>query len=279
MNRRRRPVLLLTALLATAIPQGSASASCVSTLPTPSDKRLAGISCTGVRPGMVMLIPSKKYGEYACGAGFAFADNAGGKYLAFPGHCFLDYDCLEDTVYETLPPPLDKLVPRVPTCIILEGSDEEPFYKGNGPIVRDTNGARIGRISYAVFKDNVDFALVKLDPKVRLDPSLPMYGGPTAPGQPLVAEEVYVVSPGDRPAPNARSGVFWGSNEGGYVVTEGVLSRAPGSPVMMTNGGAVGMFTGFLSVTGYETQGNGPGLARATGRTRLRYSLLTAPLK
>lgn len=279
MNRRRRPILLLSALLATAIPQGSASASCVSTLPTPSDKRLAGIRCTGVRPGMTLLIPSKKYGEYACVAGFAFADQAGGKYLTFPGHCFLDFDCLEDTVYETLPPPLDKLVPRVPTCIILEGSDEEPFYKGNGPIVRDADGVRIGRISYAIFKDEVDFALVKLDPKVKLDPSLPLYGGPTRVGQPRTPEEVYVVSPGDRAAPNARAGVFIGSTEYGYVMTEGMMSRAPGSPVMAATGGALGIFTGFLSLTGYETQMIGPGLARATGRTRLKFSLLTAPLK
>lgn len=279
MTRRRRPILLLTALLATALPRGTASAGCVSTLPTPSDKRLAGVSCTGVHPGMVMIIPSKKYGDYACGAGFAFADQFGGKYLAFPGHCYLDFDCVEDTVYETLPPPLDTLVPRVPTCIILEGSDEEPFYKGNGPIVRDADGLRIGRVSYAVFKDGVNFALVKLDPKVKLDPSLPLYGGPTAQGHPRTPEEVYVVSPGDRPAPNARTGIFHGSPEYGDVVTEGLLSRAYGSPVMTTDGGAVGMFTGFLGITGWETQLNGPGLARATGRTKLRFSLITAPLK
>lgn len=278
MNRRRRPILLLTALLATAIPRGSASASCVSTLPVPTDKRLAGIRCAGVRPGMSMLIPSKKHGEYACAAGFAFADQFGGRYLSFPGNCYLDYRCVEDTVYETLPPPLDKLVPRVPTCVILEGSDEEPYYKGNGPIVRDANGVRIGRVAYAIFKGGVDFALVKLDPKVRLDPSLPLYGGPTAPGQPRIAEDVYVVSPGDRTGPNARVGVFYGSLDFGAVVTEGMTTRAPGSPVMMTNGGALGMFTGYLSITGWETQTNGPGLAQASDRTRLRFRLLTAPL-
>jgi hypothetical protein len=278
MTRRRRPILLLTALLATAIPRGGASAGCVSPLPVPSDKNVAHISCTGVRPGMVMTIPSKKWGDFQCAAGFAFADQFGNKYLTFPGTCYLDYDCIEDTAYEALPPPLDKLVPRTPTCIVMSESEEEPYYKANGPIVRDGNGARIGRIAWAVNKDNVDFALVRLDKNVKLDPSLPLYGGPVRDGTPSMGQQVYVVSPGNGVEPNARTGVFIGGPQGGGVATSGLMTLSNGSPVMSTDGGAIGILTGLISITGYETQTLGPGIARASDRTRLKLRLVTANL-
>lgn len=280
MRRYRLPILLALAVSTLAAPTG-ASAACSSSSPLPADRRAANLSCDGVHPGMLMIVPSMKWGPYECAASFAFADQFGNRYLSFPGSCFLDYDCLEDSAADVLPPPLNEVVHALPVCIMASDSELEPVYKNNGPVVTDAVGHRIGRIAYAVNKDYIDFALVRLDRGVRLDPSVPFYGGPTRLGTARTLEETYVYSPEGMPAsPNARSGVLTsGGPEMAYVATEGFLSRPTGASVMKPDGTAVGFFNGHLTITGYITSNLGPGLERAQRRTKLRLSLMTARMK
>ncbi|HEX8003630.1 MAG TPA: hypothetical protein VF519_13140 [Mycobacteriales bacterium] len=278
MTRSRLPILLLLAVSLAA--PTNASAGCTSS-PLPADKRAASVECDGVHPGMTLIVPSMKYGDYECGASFAFRDQAGNRYLTMPGTCFLDYDCLEDTVKDVLPPPLNEVVPNLPVCVVMSESELEPVYR-NGPVVRDLNGARVGRIAYAVNKDGVDLALVRVDKGVKLDPALPFYGGPVRTGTPGALEETYVYSPalGLPGAPNARTGLLRGDAEYAEVTTEGLLSRANGASVIRPDGSALGYFTGGVMLTGgFATQPLGSAIARAERRTRLRLSLMTAPLR
>ena len=282
MTRSRLPIALLLAVSALVTPTG-ANAACSSSSPLPADRRAANLTCDGVHPGTLMVVPSMKYGPYDCAASFAFADQYGNRYLSFPGSCFLDYDCLEDTAADVLPPPLNEIVHSLPVCLLPTDSELEPVYGKNGPVVTDGSGHRIGRIAYAVNKDYIDFALVRLDQGVRLDPAVPFYGGPTRVGSARTLEETYVYSPegfAGFGAPNARSGILTnGGPEIAYVATEGFLSMPVGASVMKPDGTAVGFFNGHLTVTGYITHNLGPALERAQRRTRLRLTLLTARMK
>jgi hypothetical protein len=283
MSRRTQTLLLLATLgAALTVPAGSASAGCTSDLPA-SDPRAALVTCTGVRVGMSMIVPSKKWGPMECAASFAFTDQFHQRYVAFPGTCFLDYDCLEDAVVGELPPPLDELVGNLALCVAPGDSELEPYYKRGGPAVTDLDGKRVGAIVYAVNKHDVDFALARIDDGVRLDPSMPHWGGPVSKGA-LVAgavDEVRVYSP---PlvgvTPNARAGVITGTRDLGYVFSSGLFTEIPnGSSVMRPNGTALGFLTGAFTNNGFETQPLGPGLGAATSRTGLRFTLMTAPLK
>ncbi|HEV2890847.1 MAG TPA: hypothetical protein VGX28_10780 [Frankiaceae bacterium] len=279
MTRTRLTVALLLAAAALATPT-AASAACTSGSPLPADKHAANVTCDGVHPGITLIVPSMKYGDYECGASFAFQDQRGNRYLTIPGSCYLDYDCLEEAVEQLLPPPLNEIVGQIPVCLLPSDSELEPYYK-NGPVVKDTAGRRVGRIAYAVNKDGIDFALVRVDRNVRLDPALPFYGGPTRLGTAGVLEETYVYSDASFPiAPNARTGLLSGDAEGARVATEGLLSRTTGASVMRPDGAAIGFFNGYIEITGtFPTQTLGPGLQRAQRRGGLRLTLMTAPLK
>jgi hypothetical protein len=279
----RRPLLLalLVTLLAPAAP-GHATGSACSSKMAVVDKHLTQYSCPGVHPGVSLQVTSEKYGPITCGASFAFVDQSKNRYLTMPGTCFLYFECLEDTF--ELPPPLDQLVPALPTCTLPADSEKEPYYKKNGPVVKDADGRRIGGLTYAVNKDGIDFAIVRLDPATRLDPSLPLYGGPTSMGEAtLPPEEGYVYSPttSSSVTPNARSGLLHASSPGvAYVVTEGVLAGSRGASAMKTNGAAIGVMNGYLTIgTGYDIQPFGPALERVERITKLKLRLLTAPLE
>lgn len=279
----RRPTRLLALMLTAAalvVPTGAADAACTSDLPV-SDPRAGMYTCTGVTTGMRLLVPSQKWGpDYQCGAGWAFTDQFKQRYLSFPGDCFLDYDCLEDAVYEVLPPPLNELVPRAPVCLNPGDSELEPTYRRPGPVVEDENDKRIGTIVYAVNKNDINFALVRIDPNVKLDPAMPVYGGPRRIGAMSTSlEEAYVYTPMGIPTFNARSGFLRGTAAEAYWLGDSLTSISYGSPVMKPNGDAVGMLTGTTYFgSGAEIQELPAALARATSRTGLRLKLLTAPL-
>ncbi len=277
MNRRL-PLVLLAALTTLASPSVS-SAACSSGLPV-NDRRAANHTCTGVHPGMGLIVPSQKYGELQCSAGYAFTDQFRQRYLTVPGTCFLDYDCLEDAVYDELPPPLNEVVPRLPTCLLPTDSELEPYYKRSGPPIRDLARKRIGALVYAVNKDGVDFALVRLDPGVRLDPAVPMYGGPLTYGAaPMLPTESYVYAPAPYyPVPNAVSGLLHGGAEFPRLATELVGTITRGAPVMKPDGTAIGMLDGYLTIDGYIVRPLGPAVDRASRRTRLKLRLMTAKL-
>jgi hypothetical protein len=277
--RRRLSFLLCTALLAApALP--SSAGSCRSTLPA-TDPHAAQYDCGGVHPGMRLRVHSAKYGDISCGASFAFTDQFKQKYLTLPGTCFLDFECLED-VLDQLPPPLGDILPTLPTCTLPADSELEPVYKRHGPAVKNSSGERIGALVYAVNKEGINFAIARLDPGVKLDPALPLFGGPVRLSAPnATPEEAHVYSaPNSDYGPNARSGLLHSySVDSAYVLTEGLLSLSAGASVMRTNGEAVGLLSGTLYVGyGYGAQPFGPALARATRHTGLKLTLLTAPL-
>lgn len=272
----RRLVLAMT-LGALVLPAGSAAAGCTSTVPV-SDRRFAHHQCTGVHPGMGLSVPSKKYGTLRCTAAVAFADQAGNRYLTLPGSCHLDYDCLEDVVLEELEQFLN--LPQLPTCTLPSDSEEEPVYRRNGPAVHDFAGNRVGALVYAVNKDGVDFALVRADAGAKLDPRLPLYGGPTGPAAtgPAVEEAYAYSAPGYFPAPNARSGLLHRLTSYTYHLNDFGLTTAPGTPVVTAEGGAVGYYRGSWTVgMGWQVLPYAPALARTQMKTGLRLTMLTAP--
>lgn len=272
-----RRLLVVIAVTALGLPSG-ASAECTSALPV-ADRRAAHHECTGVHPGMGLAVPSKKYGTLNCTAAFAFTDQAGNRYLTFPGSCHLDYSCLEDTAVELLEPFIADL-PPLPTCTLPSDSEEEPVYKRNAPVVRDLDGNRVGTIVYAVNKKEIDFALVKVDPAVRLDPRLPLYGGPTSSGTAAGSpEEAYAYSATKYPAPNARTGLLHRVGTRTYFLTDFGVSIGPGSPVVKPAGEAVGYFSfAFTLGYGWEVKPYADAVARAAEKTGLRLRMLTAPL-
>lgn len=280
MSGRPRILAALLTLGALTLPASPASADCTSVLPV-SDKRIGSYECVGVHPGMALRVPSKKYGSLVCTAGFAFTDQAKNRYLTFPGTCHLDYDCLEEVVTDLLPPPLNQV--QLPVCIVVGDSEEEPNYKRNGPAVHDLEGNKVGNIAYAVNKDDVNFALVRLDKSVRLDPALPVYGGPLRFGVPNGApEEAYAFSAASPyGAPNARTGILYqpGTRQA-FHQTEGFLSYSSGTPVMKPDGSAVGYYgLGWSIGLGWEVHPYAPALGRARKVTKLTLNLTTAKLK
>jgi hypothetical protein len=129
---------------------------------------------------------------------------------------------------------------------------------------------------YAVNKDNVDFALLRVDRKLRLDPALPFYGGPTKIAAPAQVEQVHVWSPpGLGIEPSARSGVCRAVTTGAELVTATTLtSFDTGATVQRPDGAAIG----YVSVMAYPAtvQLLDPALYRAQRYTRLKLRLLTA---
>lgn len=273
-----RSLVALLVLGSLTLPASPSAAGCDSTLP--DQRYVASLACTGVHPGMGLRVPSKKYGEMICTAGYVFTDSSGNRYVTFPGSCHLDFDCLEDTITEFLPPPLNSL--PLPVCTLPSESEEEPYYRRSGPPVEDLDGRRIGAIVYAVNKEGVDFAIARVDPKVAVDPALPLYGGPLRLGAPAgVAEEAYSVSARvSEPWPNARTGLLYqtSSSAGAYYQAEGFLSVSRGTPVMRKDGSGVGYYVGWAVGLGWVVRPYGPALDRTRTITRLSLRLATAKL-
>lgn len=271
---------LATVLLAatTTVPVRGASAECGTPVDgMPADRRAAMYRCTGVRTGMRVLTYNKRMESYlSCGTSAAFRDQFGNRYLATVGTCVLDYDCLEDVVTSQLPPPLDKEV-RYLACVNPSDSEEELYDPKATTPVYDENLVQIGGMVYAVNKDDVNFAIVRIDARRRLDPSLPLYGGPVRIGPaPATPAEAYVYSPYREPsAPNARSGILWGDAKGGHVLTQETAST--GGSVMLPDGTLVGYLGGSVE-GGYNVTLLGHAVERTFRRTRLRLTLMTAPL-
>lgn len=276
MRRLAHGLLLLTTAATLAVPT-MARAGCSSLYPV-TDKRVANYECTGIHPGTPLRIPSKKYGELQCAAGFFFTDQTGARYTSVPGTCHLDFDCLEDVVVDQLPPPLDQIVGDVVPCLLPEDSELEPNYGRRGPAVHDLDGDRIGSIVYAVNKKGIDFALIRIDAGVKIDPAVPLYGGPTRLAGPdgTAGEQAYSYGPTyGSPAPNASTGLLTDGGDRLYHQT-GRLATS-GNPVLRPDGGALGYYSGSTALpTGSIVLLYGPALARLELHTRIRVKIMTA---
>ncbi len=87
-----------------------------------------------------------------CTMNFVFADRRGREYVATAGHCPL-----------------------------ADQPGEQIWRWGKGPVAYDANDRRIGRAVSAIFDENrnLDFGLIRLDPRVEADPQMEHFGGPT----------------------------------------------------------------------------------------------------
>lgn len=275
--RRFLPTILLAVSMTVPVP--AARADCTTPVDgMPAGPPAAAYHCKGVRTGMAMLAYSKRLGHYSsCGASAAFRDQFGNRYLATVGTCVLDYECLEDVVTSMLPPPVDKTV-RDAVCIEPTDSEEELYDPTARAVpVFDEDLFQIGGMVYAVNKDDVNFAVVRIDRRRRLDPSVPVYGGPTRLGPPPSSPaEARVYSQYKHPfGPNARGGVVWGDARAARVVTDETFST--GGSVMLPDGTLVG-YLGHGMEGGYNVSLFGRALERTFRRTGLRLTLMTAPL-
>jgi hypothetical protein len=277
MRRLGRTTLLLALVATLTGPVRANAASCTSSYPV-TDKRLASHSCTGVHPGMALTVPSKKYGEMECVAGFVFGDQFGNRYVSVPGTCYLDFSCLEDIVVDQLPPPLNQIVGDVVPCLAPSDSELEPYYARNGPPVTDKAGARVGAIVYAVNKKGINFTLIRIDKGIKVDPAVPLYGGPTRlTGPSATPEEAYAYSAGSAYAPNADTGLLWESTDG-MTHTPGLLGAEPGTVVVKPDGSGVGYYSASHFLEGAEVLPYGPAIARADSHAKLTLKLVTAPV-
>lgn len=115
-------------------------------------------SCPGVRPGALHATP---LGE--CSFNFLFRGSDGHRYIGSAGHC------------------------------ALEDADEKAWASGSGPRVLDTDGKLVGRFAYALLEgpaSGADFALVRLLPGVKADPSMCYFGGPTGINDDITSDPV-----------------------------------------------------------------------------------------
>jgi hypothetical protein len=228
----------------------------------------------------MLTVPSKKYGTLLCAAGYVVTDQLGTKYLTVPGHCHLDFTCLEDIVVDQLPDPLPELLDGVVPCIDPSDSEQEPVYsKTKGPVVKDADGNRVGVIVYAVNKQGIDFALVRVDAGVAVDPAIPLYGGPTsASSASSTGDEAYVFNPYSPYFANAHRGVLYVAGDSIFHEPGGTATA--GAPVVKPDGAGVGYLSGtWMLPYGMEVLTYPPGFARAKTHARLDLKVVTAKVK
>ena len=259
MRRFRTPrgalarALVAAALLGSPLP--AVAADLCGTV-AKDDNPVGSTKCPGVRPGALIRV-----GDSRCTAGFLFQGSDRRRYLATAGHC----------AYHPDPP---------------ENPGRTDVWRLNaGQVVTDADGKQIGRFAYASVRGKVDFALIRLDPKVVASPEMCHFGGPTGITTDVNVRDTLVRHYGHGSGMYfpARTGeAFWGLYHPDYVAFYGLASTGDsGGPVTDDKGKAVGL------VTDLTTPGTGnvgvnrlpANLAAAAKALRIRLTLLTAPVR
>lgn len=216
-------------------------------------------SCPGVRPGAIV---DSDVGQ--CTFNFVFNGSDGRTYIGTAGHC------------------------------INGDGQERSWAPGTGPEARDSTGARIGEFAYAILSDPKDFALIRVDAGVPVNPQMCHFGGPTGinsdrPGLGLVMLQHYGNGVGIGAVLPARSAIALGMPDPDHVFAEGlVVPGDSGSGIETADGRAVGVIvttgihTSSFGTSGIDAGTMGvtrlaPQLARATQVTGVSYSIVTAP--
>ena len=200
-----------------------------SPIPVPAAEEMAPVgpgTCPGVRPGARLVTEVG-----GCTFNFLFRSPDGTRYIGTAGHCTgHNYGSAW---------PREKVWPR-----------------GSGPVVRGSDGQRIGEFAYGVFHVPKDFALIRLDPGVEASPEMCYFGGPrgvytTKTAEPVVLQ-YYGNAVGVRDVLPARSGVALGTHNPDRIYALGLaLPGDSGSGVMTTDGLAVGVLV-TTGVHGYR---------------------------
>ncbi len=181
--------------------------------------------CRGVRPGAQIIIP-KGEDRFACTLNFVFTGRTRSgrthRYVGTAGHCILA-DGATDS----------------------EGG-ERRWRAGRGPRVLDANGKRIGEFAYAVLSGERDFALIRVDRGIAVDPQMCHFGGPTGINNDLTGRTTLLQYNGQglavgRALP-ARTAVAKGLPHPDHVFAAGVaIPGDSGSAVTSADGRAVGV--------------------------------------
>ena len=174
-------------------------------------------TCPGVRPGGEL---NTEIG--ICTLNFLFRTPAGERFIGTAGHCILGDGPVADN------------------------AGEKTWPKGEGPVAKTGDGARIGEFAYAVLQDPKDFALIRLDPGVEASPEMCNYGGPTGINSEISDGTKILRYFGNGVAIGmalpGRSAVAMGFPDPNHVYAAGVaLPGDSGSAVITDDGRAVGV--------------------------------------
>jgi YD repeat-containing protein len=154
----RALIVSLLALPLLASPAALDAGRCERLVSAPAPPFSVATTCDGVRPGAGATVGGIA-GDSWCTLNFLFtgrgSDGRATRYIGTAGHCVLAESATDDR------------------------GGERRWAPGKGPRVLDANGDRIGEVAYAVFEDDLDFALIRLDRGVRANPRMCTFGGPT----------------------------------------------------------------------------------------------------
>jgi len=234
-------------------------------VPAADGKLPVGVgNCPGVRPGGVI---HTDVGQ--CTTNFLFETPDHERFIGTAGHCILGDGPVADRAGEKL------------------------WAKGQGSVVKDGTGHRIGEFAYAVLQDPKDFALIRLDQGVESSPEMCNFGGPTGVNDDLTGDptvlEYFGNGVGIGQTLPARSAVAMGLPNADHVFALGLaLPGDSGSAVISEDGRAVGVLV-TVGVHGFGIDENGgidfgtvgitriaPQLARASQALGIKLTLLTA---
>ncbi|MFN2555937.1 MAG: hypothetical protein ABR592_03560 [Nitriliruptorales bacterium] len=235
-------------------------------------------TCPGVRPGGLAITEQEGGGAGLCTYNFVFTDGIH-RYIGTAGHCAIPTPTLSDP----------RQLPAV----------ERSWPVGAGPVASDGQGNKIGRFVYARRQLPLDFALVRVDDRVPVDPAMCYFGGPTGINDDLADGPeilhfygngiVTTIDPSlddlRRSVAPARSALALDMSDPNEVTAHGpaVLGDS-GAGVISADGRAVGNISA-LSIgtsTVFEPLSIpriGPQIARAEQVLGLNLELVTAPLQ
>ncbi|MEA2447759.1 MAG: hypothetical protein QOK47_1396 [Actinomycetota bacterium] len=219
--------------------------------------------CPDVRPGAHVVTSLDTGGTL----NFLFRGSDGHRYVATAGHLFADEQTL--------------------------------VWKNDGPTAEIDDGTIIGRAAFAWNYNGgpSDFALIKLGPKVKSDPAMCYWGGPTGINKDVTEEptllRLYGNGTGIGAATPARTMVAPSLANESIVGAMGIVMLGDsGSPVISEDGRAVGVQFAvgvFLGSQVGTTEGSSPGnvgiyrlgpqLAAAERALGIRLKMMTAPLE
>lgn len=219
-------------------------------------------TCPGVRPGAVVNMG----GGGTCTLNFVVdgrdADGSKARYIGTAGHC-------------------------------VNGKDHtQAWPNGDGMKVSDAEGRFIGRAVYSELdtqgRTGVDYALIKLEPDVDVNPAMCHWGGPTGLLAGAVEERVELKHYGQGLVygPTIPARTAWAeqlTNTDVQWMYGAALFGDSGSPIIAAGGGAVGVLSGAF---GEDSGGESglirfvriaPAMARAGNALGLQLDLRTAP--
>ncbi|MDP8960263.1 MAG: S1 family peptidase [Actinomycetota bacterium] len=220
-------------------------------------------SCPGVRPGGIVTSD-----DGLCTYNFVFTDGVH-RYIGTAGHCILEGPQISAG---SLPPV------------------ERTWTPAAGPVARDVDGNRVGVFVYGIRSDAHDFALIRLDHNVPVNPAMCHFGGPTGINNDLVSETVTLHYYGNGQGVSAlapgRSALALDMSDPNQVPAYGLaVPGDSGAGVISEDGRAVGNISS--DVVGLSTIFEGilhipritPQIEAAERALGVNLELVTAPLE